>query len=73
MVVLWEDGIGLLVLDVHGEDSLSITLFLPHWIFSLVEKKIVLVRGKESREKVSKRDEKGQTFFFHRTCSSAVT
>ena len=46
--------IGLLVLDVPGEDipcftKLSITLFLPHGYFFLEEKKIVLVRGKEAR------------------------
>jgi hypothetical protein len=44
--------------------------------FFLVEKKIVLVRGKESRGKGSKRDEKGQkkiSIFFHHTCGSAVT
>jgi hypothetical protein len=44
--------------------------------FFEVEKKIVLVRGKEYRGKGSKRDEKGHfffKFFFHHTCGSEVT
>ena len=44
--------------------------------FFLVEKKIVLVRGKEYRGKGSKRDEKGQkkiSIFFHRTGGSEMT
>ena len=61
MVVLCKDGIGLLVLDVPGEDIPCQSLYIFHiGLFFLTEKKIVLVRGKESRGKESKRDEKGQ-------------
>ena len=69
-------GIGLLVLDVPGEDIPCQSLYFCHFGFFFSEKKIVLVRGKESRGKGSKRDEKGQkkiSIFFHRTCGSAVT
>ena len=42
----------------------------------MVEKKIVLVRGKEGRGKGSKRDKRDQkkkSIFFHRTCGRAMT
>jgi hypothetical protein len=53
----------LLVIDVTGENIPRQSLFFSN--FFMEEKKIVLVRGKESRGKGSKRDEKGQKFFFN--------
>ncbi len=59
-------------------DRWSLFLILIYGIHlsrTAVEKKIVLVRGKECRGKGSKRDEKEQKkfTFFHRTCGNVVT
>ncbi len=64
------------MISIHVHQSDCHVIIFVTLDFFLSEKKIVLVRGKESRGKGSKRDEKGpkkMSIFLHRTCGSAVT